>query len=444
MSAHPGGAVGGKGAPLLPVGQGAQDRFGHGLFVQGIYKKSVAAVPYDVDGAAVLRGHDGQPAGGGFDQGQAEGLGQGRVDENPARSGREPKEGGHVLRPVMLGIGDLAVEVVAVDGEQDLVQDASRPFVHVLDVVAVSGHDDQVGGVLEFLAFAVGVHEGDDVLLGVGPGEGEHHGFVASVQEALEFGGHGTVFLAFAGRVETVKVRARRNHAHAFGLIEIVKPVLLLDLLAGAGDDALGRSECGFLGFDAARHVVGVLDPVPRDAAGQQTQAFAAAQGVAGVHQGDAELVREPGSDIARVGIMAVQDVGHAILAFEKSEHVVGEIFQAVPEQFLAQVFFLAAFDAHDARLFRERFLLARIVGADRVVHDPARDQDGFLHIRVLAQGAGQLDHVFDLAAGVRIAAQFHVMAPHQAVNAQEHDEQRFFGFLFACLHRFHSLRKGW
>lgn len=63
---------------------------------------------------------------------------------------------------------DTSVQVVQVDRHQDRRQYILRTAVHVANIVAVAGDDEQVGRVAQRLRFTEGLDQRDDVLAFVG------------------------------------------------------------------------------------------------------------------------------------------------------------------------------------------------------------------------------------------------------------------------------------
>ena len=310
--AHPLQAGDGALLPALPVEQDDLQVPGDGLGIQGIDQQAVVAVADDVPRPAVLGGDDGQAAGGRLDQGQAEGFGQGRIDEHPAGSRRQAVDQGHVVGRMVLGIGDPAVEVVAVDQQQQLGPDLFGPRIQVPDVIPVAGHHQQIGQFLQFRVLTVGGNQRGDVLAGVRARQGQDHGLLGLAQKARDLAGDGTLPLLALGGVEAGQVGAGGDDPHLLGLVEVVELVLFLDLLRGAGDDPLGAGQGQLLGLDATRHVVAGLDLGRVQPRGQQAPALDAAQGVAGVHQGDAQQVGQAAAHVAGVRVVAVQEVRQA------------------------------------------------------------------------------------------------------------------------------------
>ena len=276
--AHRGQTVANKLRSEVMVAQDSDQRVGHGPAIQWVDQETVAAVADDVHRTAVLGGNQRQSARGGFQQGQPEGLGQGRVDEDAAGPSDKAIDLGHLLGAMMLRRRDLAVEVVGVDGEQDVGQNGARALVEVADVVPVAGDDQQIGERLKLGRFAVGFEQSDDVLAVIGAGQRQDQRLVGVVQEALDIRGETNRRILFGGRMKLDQVGPGRDDDHALRLVIVVEGVLLFDLVVGAGDDQIRRSEDRFLGIDATYHVVASVDLLAFESGGEETLAFVATQ----------------------------------------------------------------------------------------------------------------------------------------------------------------------
>ena len=260
------------------VAQDTNQGVGHGPAIQGVDQEPVLAVADDVDRTAVLGGDQRQSACRGFQEGQSEGLGQGRIDKDASGTGDEPIDLGHLLGAMVFGGRNLAVEIVGVDGQQDVRQNGSRALVEVANIVSVAGDNQQVGECLELGRFAVGLEQCDDVLAVIGPGKSQNQRLGGLIQEAVDVRGK-TDRRTVCGRwVKLDQVGARRDHDHALGLVVIVEDVLLLDLVVGAGDDQLRRAQDALLGLDATHHVVACIDLLAVEPGGEQALAFIAPQ----------------------------------------------------------------------------------------------------------------------------------------------------------------------
>ena len=328
---HPGQAAGRELAPLAGIAQHLQQCLGDVLRVQRIHQVAVAAVGGDIPRSAVLRGNDRQAARRGLDQRQAERFGERRVDENPLGGSRQPVEHGDILGPVRLRIGHPAVEVVLVNAQQDIGQHLLDLVVHIPDVLAVAGDDHQVGRLLQGVGFAVGLQQRGDVLAGIRARQRQYDRAVGIDQETTQFAVDRGVTLAAIGRKKIRQLGAGRNDPHLLRLVMIVETVLLFDLLVGAGDHQFGRAKDILLGLDTTRHVVTCLYIVALQAARQQPPALDSTERVPGMHQWHPELAGKPDTDIARIGIMTVDDIGHQLMFAQPVQGIISKHIEAVP-----------------------------------------------------------------------------------------------------------------
>ena len=104
-----------KGRPDVGVAQDLQKRLSDGRDIQRIHKKAILAIPDDILGTAIRRGHNRKAACGGFNQGQAEGFRERRVDKDPLTGGSQPIKRMDILTLMVLGVGDATVKIIAVD-----------------------------------------------------------------------------------------------------------------------------------------------------------------------------------------------------------------------------------------------------------------------------------------------------------------------------------------
>jgi len=139
------------------------------------------------------------------------------------------------------------------------------------------------------------------------------------------------------------------------------------------------------------------------------------------VHQRYAEHRGEARADIAGIGVMTVQDIRLPLLVLEVLQGVVGKAVEVIPELFLADVAVRAGINPNDAGAVAQRLGLPGVIGADLTVNHPPGEQVNTLHPGLLCQCASQFDHVENLAAGIRIAAEFQIACPDQAVHADQH-----------------------
>ena len=258
--AHVTHAVLGATAPLVGVAQQAQQLAGDRLPVQRIDQQAVMAVADDIHRASVLGGHHRQAGRCGLEQGQAERLGERRVEEHPAPRGGQTVDFRHLRRPVMLGHGHLAVEVEEIDQQQCLLQHLLRPPIHLPDIVAVASDNHQVGGFLQLGGPAVGLDHGRNVLALVGAREQQDEGFLRLFEKMLQIARKRVLAHPVRMRVEQLEIGPRGNDRHAVRMVEIIQLVLVFHLVVRAGDHQAGIGERFLFGLDAPRNVVTLLD----------------------------------------------------------------------------------------------------------------------------------------------------------------------------------------
>src|SRR6185295_17586273 len=93
-----------------------------------------------------------------------------------------------------------------------------------------------------------------------------------------------------------------------------------------------------FLRLDAARETELAVQWPGLAPGGEQSFALDAPERMSGMQQRDAEQQRQVLPDVSCIGVMAVDHIGQATLAFEIQQAAVGQLVEMVPEQFLAQV----------------------------------------------------------------------------------------------------------
>ena len=140
------------------------------------------------------------------------------------------------------------------------------------------------------------------------------------------------------------------------------------------------------------------------------------------MHQWHAELRGQTRADVARVGIVAMDQAWYGLFLAQEAEHVVGKGVEVVPELLLRQVTGGASVDSHDARAVADGLDGDRIVRTQVGVVDAAREQVDAIDIGARGQCPRQFHDIQGLAAGVGIAAEFQLMAPDQTVNADQDD----------------------
>ena len=190
----------------------------------------------------------------------------------------------------------------------------------------------------------------------------------------------------------------------------------------GTGNHQIRIGEHLFLGVDATVDIIAAGDLFAADTPGQQAFALVPAQGVAGVNQWHPQQVGQAHSDVARIRVMAV-DYGWGMgLPAQPMHQVIGETVQVIPQLLFRDVLIRAQRDSYDAGTFSQRFFLARVVLVHRVIANKARYQLHPRHIRVSGECTSQVDDVFGLSAGIRVAPQFQVAAANETVNAEQAD----------------------
>ena len=155
------------------------------------------------------------------------------------------------MRLVGFRIGDLAVQVILVDREQNLGQHLLGLAVHVTNILAAAGNDHQVGHRLQLLGLTIGLQQCIDVLARIRARQRQYDRAIRIQQEAAQLPVDRTVTFTAVGRVKFVQRGTRRDDAHRVGLVMVIETVLLLNLLVGAGDHQLGRGQDILLGLDA-------------------------------------------------------------------------------------------------------------------------------------------------------------------------------------------------
>jgi hypothetical protein len=109
-------------------------------------------------------------------------------------------------------------------------------------------------------------------------------------------------------------------------------------------------------------------------------------------------------------------------LPLQPVHQVVRETVEVVPELLLGEVLIGATGNADDSRPIPQRFFFARIIGANGAVADKAGDQVDLSYQRVPGQGAGEIDNVLGLAAGIGVPAQFQVVSADETMNTEQAD----------------------
>ena len=136
------------------------------------------------------------------------------------------------------------------------------------------------------------------------------------------------------------------------------------------------------------------------------------------MYQGDTQQVGEPYPDIAGIGVVAVDERGHATLLLQPLCQVVAETLQVIPQLFLGDVLLRPAGNTHDLRACLQGLDLPGVLRVDGGVLHQAGDQVDPVDVGVPGQRPGQVDHVLGLAAGIGVAPQLEIGGADQAVYA--------------------------
>lgn len=192
---------------------------------------------------------------------------------------------------------------------------------------------------------------------------------------------------------------------------------MAIDFLAGAGADDVGGFEAEFFGFDADGEVVFAFDVFLAESGFDEAFAFAASERVAGEGKGDPENGGDLASDVAGIGVVGVDEIGHAFFAAQPCEGAIDEGIEVAPDNFFAQVAARAGFDAVDGGTVSEVFVDAGVVVADFGVEHAAGDQCGSRDAFIAGEGLDEFEDVEALATGVGIASEFEVFAADEPVE---------------------------
>ena len=151
-------------APTLQIRTGLLQGLLKHIQIGDVSQLAVGATLKDVPRPTVVGAHQGQATGGRLQQGQAKGLGQGWIDEDPAALGRPAVDGRNLLAPMLLGIGDLAVEIEAINEFKDLLELVPLLLLHGAGILPAAEHQHQVVALLQEGRAPVGLDQGGDVL----------------------------------------------------------------------------------------------------------------------------------------------------------------------------------------------------------------------------------------------------------------------------------------
>ena len=307
---------------------------------------------------------------------------------------------GDVVGMVLLGIGDLAVQVVAVDQLQqfgDIIADL-RLERHA--VVARPSQDHEVRRGLQRGRAAIGMDERGEVLLRDRPCDREDHGLGRVVEEPVQ-----QRIDAEIGRAvrKLLQVAAGREHADPAWIIRIVVGVLNLRLVTRGGDDRGGTGNGFLLDRDATIQSGGLR------AIAVERRQFHAAKRVRGEHVRDASSRRHTRRDQPGIGIMRVHDVGRAIQRSDVRDQRFDQAVMLGPQLLFDQVRIGCGRQADDAGGAVDRLDgLGIAFGVDRV---PEGTGDYFHAVDrgIAAAGGDQIEEIPDMPPGIRGNSVFNV-----------------------------------
>ena len=140
------------------------------------------------------------------------------------------------------------------------------------------------------------------------------------------------------------------------------------------------------------------------------------------MHQRNAEQVGQPDADITGVRIVTVHQVRHPRLPVQPRREVVHEAVEVVPQGLFRDVLVGAGGDADDARFVRQLLERLAVVAADHRIFDAAGDQVDLGDVVAAGEGMRQIDDILCLSTGVGVSAELEVMAPDQAMYADQYE----------------------
>ena len=147
---------------------------------------------------------------------------------------------------------------------------------------------------------------------------------------------------------------------------------------------------------------------------------------MARMYQGHPQPPGHPGSHIARIGVVTVNQIRRAAHRAQVAQDFIGKDIEMGPKHLLAQVATRPGRQPNNLRFGAEGFNGLGIVGAHFRVLDATSDEIDPINFWTLGERSRQLHHVLGLTTRISIAAQFQIAAPQQAVNANGDDIQVF------------------
>jgi hypothetical protein len=113
---------------------------------------------------------------------------------------------------------------------------------------------------------------------------------------------------------------------------------------------------------------------------------------------------------VTGIRVVPVNGIRQPVVSLGELDRLVHEFIQVGPEQLFSDVFAPAALDADNPELVVHRLYGHPVIVGHAVVVDEPRHQVDLPDLRVPAQLTAELQHVFDLAAGIGIAPQLDVL----------------------------------
>ena len=227
------------------------------------------AIAGDIARPAILGRDDREVAGSGLDQGQSERFGQRGIGEYTAAGGCQTVEDRYIILLMLFRIGHLAIQVILVNGQQQVGEYFLRPAAHFTDIIPGTGNDHQVGDSLQLNGLAIYLQQGAQVLALVRSRHRQDDRFVRVIEKTRQFLPHRTEQLTAVWREKQIQFRAWGNDHHIFRLIVLVQAVLLVDFLVGTGDHQVRNTQYILLSLDAPGNIILTFDFVPLQTAGQ-------------------------------------------------------------------------------------------------------------------------------------------------------------------------------
>ena len=276
----------------------------------------------------------------------------------------------------------------------------------------------QAGGAAE------GLHQGRNVLAGIGTAEGEQGRQGGLLQQRRQHGRHRRLPAAAPGRIEHPGIHPRRNHPGPFRPEVGVVGVLALQLLAGAGDHQTAVGQGQLLGRNPPLQGIERIELGRIEAGIDQAATLLAAQRMGGEHQRQAEALLQPRSHIARIGIVGMDPIGQARGRQQAGDQLLHQPIKMGPELLLGQIAGGTEAVATDAQTGLHKLQGPGVIGVNPGILDQPGEHLDPIQFRTGGEGAGQLEHIGSLATGIGIATQFQIVAAKQPMQMEMEHHQ--------------------